>query len=453
MGCRCRNKPVIDKVSGFHRSKNDPWVRFVEQQSPELLRWPMERNEYGAKFYLPDRGVYAGIISGAPEHFINERQDWEAISGTLHPMGDGAFGLRHRPFRVLHDRIQVERFTWTTASIGILANDKFRPLWKPGKPYVVGDKVISQIGPIRHEITVDRWSISDAYMIEEMPSVEGDALAVEILQSSPFVSGVPYMVGAKGGYHELKTKVIDGRYYKVVPLALLENLEFPVKVDPELGGGEECWIQRNSAISFEDCRWSTATSGGDSFNQLRVGVSRDGASAWTCARNAGKWNAIAYSGAIVTADVKWSCSQDRDGWNVNETYSFARTDWYEYSCPVIGGDAGLVKDRCKLSTLGADIGTQDYYLNTIGCTDPGTYGAWFTLQAGDIAHLNSTWGLGSTRLLNYCIEPKNMHNGNDIVPNSGDIAQLWMWLQQKGSNGGPVLRFNAEGVGFIWLVS
>jgi hypothetical protein len=458
MGCRCgRGEQALSHYGSpatLRSYENDLWLRFLERESPESLRYPMIRSEYGAKFSTPGAKSYEGIIIGAPAHHVDEQGDWVPCGDQLLIGNDGVYGLPHNSLRALPDGLAHRKLAWTPASIGVIENGRFKEIWIAEPHRIHGNTIIQNIGPVIHEILVEPWVLNDWYIIQDMPAVDGDALALEILIKGHGETGAPWAKDASGRYFNLDTMFLDGRYYKMIPLELLQSMSFPVIIDPEIYGGPECWVQRQSGSSFNDCRNGSVTSGANNLTSGRIGVNHPNASTWICARCAGKWVATTYSGTIISADVKMSCSSDPDNRNRNETLSFARADWQEYTCPALSLEFSPVKDRCRLATLGADLGTLSYYENTIGCTSPiGTYGAWFALNSGDITHLNNYYGLGDSRYLNWCLEPKNMHNGTDPAPTAGDAATLFMWLPQKGANGGPALRFNAEDVGFVWLVS
>ena len=153
---------------------------FLDTNAPELRSFPIQRNTNGAAFKTSAGREYTGLIM-FPGVNWTDGLHWFPTDTDLKEERSGGFGFPHTSAMKVGSGgvVTVGEVTEKLISIGLMYNDKYMPIWYPEKPYVVDNKLIQQVGPIKRVVEFSEIGMKEVLTLYEMPPLTIGALAIE----------------------------------------------------------------------------------------------------------------------------------------------------------------------------------------------------------------------------------------------------------------------------------
>ncbi|MEX1247550.1 MAG: hypothetical protein WEA61_03645 [Anaerolineales bacterium] len=274
------------------------WVADYLEQNPDVARLPIAaRTRRGLHLRRAGRRRLA-LVTGAPMHYFESaNRQWLPLDTRLQPLGDGSFGAPGLPFRLSMDgsiRLDGNAHRQKTWRVGVLEGGRFAETQRFGDGLIVGDRVVRQAGVFRHETILLPGGLREELTLIESPAIDargGSLLVVEsLLPNRGFPEGWVDEV-ARGGARFPRGCAQDAaghriplmrwvhtqggvqRLYSGVPFNWLQDLAYPVVIDPDIeitGETVDGTIEGSSASTSttHDSAGSSVTSGARTFGGL-----------------------------------------------------------------------------------------------------------------------------------------------------------------------------------------
>lgn len=418
------------------------WVGdHLEEMAPEWIGKPCIKNRHGFRWYLGG-GESGGLLANE----IHYRRDgeWHPINRIPQPDRAGGFVLESDPSRgVLPGGfVRSGDLTFGIYSMGVEDRGTYRPLWQPGVHGVTDSAVLQRLGPYEHEHRFLGCQKTQV-VLPSMPDLAGGDLVLDYYAAGmappETCDCAPVAIDARGLSLPMWKRRTPWGKQEGIALDDLARMAFPVVLDPQISTGSYChpFGYDNSFINAH----GTASILGTAC--FPCGASHilwpDIGDGFAFGRFAERWNALAYSGTIHSAEVALAGCAGPWVHNVNDDFLFSRCDWAAYvACG--GGDMDPLYDLILASVAVTPIGDLDEY-----AAFDDVYGTWKPLDANDIAHLNASDGLGA--YLYWAFLSRADYTGYVLL--LGETMGIHMG--GMGAVAPPVLRFNFEG-GWISVV-
>lgn len=338
--------------------------------------------------------------------------------------------------------------TYRLRSAGVMDGGVYTPLWVPGLSMVADNIFTQQVGPFIHQVRFHRFGYNDEFWLYEMPDLVGDKFAIQYdavgLAPPDQCPCRPYLIDGGGEVHPVEKKRWEGGKFKLVDLALLEQLSFPVMIDPEIttADSHDCWAQGYST-SFSTARATAAnynyhTQFRDVGMRIQLGTGYYRIARWSLAMDA-----TGLSGTIENAKMKVDCYTNyfNDHTKINDYFMFKRYDGSAYDPCTNLTIAENIFDGVRDAPGETLLSSIDQHLE-IGCGS-GTedYTPWKNLNGDDITHLDTYDGLGND--LWWGIMTKDDENAVDGM-SDGDAKMLTLDVDF-------LMLINAFG-NFAWII-